>query len=216
MLLRAAYHESLEAAETELGTLGALMVDALHHAIRAVQNGDTALAARIIAGADQTAEMGRRIESTCIELIWRQQPLAAELRRVTAMFEISTDLQRINHYVADVAKHAVRLTDVAANAPRDAIAEVAQLTESTLQRAVSAYTGRDLFLARSVEADDHEFERLYSAGIKELQNAIRRDADLLAAATELLFVLTSLERIGEHASSIAWHAEEMLDGEPAA
>ena len=216
MLLRAAYHESLEAVETELGTLGALMVDALHYAILAVQKGDTALAARIITGADQTAEMGRRIESTCIELIWRQQPLAAELRRLTAMFEISTDFQRINHYVADVAKHAVRLADVPANAPRDAIAEVAKLTESNLQRVVSAYTGRDLFLARSVEADDDEFQRLYSAGIKELQNAIRRDADLLAAATELLFVLTSLERIGEHAASIAWHTEEMLQGEPAA
>jgi phosphate transport system protein len=215
MQLRAAYHESLEAVETELGTLGALMVDALHHAVRAVQNGDTALAARIIAGADQTAEMGRRIEAGCIELIWRQQPLAAELRRVAAMFEISTDLQRINHYIADVAKHAVRLTDVTANAPRDAVADVARLTENNLQRAVSAYSGRDLFLARSVEADDEEFERLYSAGIKGLQNAIRRNAEVLPAATELLFVLTSLERIGEHASSIAWHTEEMLEGEPA-
>src|SRR5579875_521620 len=215
MLLRAAYHESLEAAETELGTLGALMVDALHHAVRAVQSGDTALAARIIAGADQTEEMGRRIESTCIELIWRQQPLAAELRRVTAMFEISTDLQRINHYIADVAKHAVRLSDIRVNGPRGAIADVARLTESNLQRAVSAYNGRDLFLARGVEADDEEFDRLYSAGIKELQSAIRRSADVLPAATELLFVLTSLQRIGEHASSIAWHTEEMLETEPA-
>lgn len=216
MLLRAAYHESLELAETELGTLGALLVDALHHAIRAVQNGDTALAARIITGADQTAEMGRRIESVCIELIWRQQPLAAELRRVTAMFEISTDFQRINHYVADVAKHAVRLSDIGAVAPREAVVEVARLTEETLERAVSSYTARDIFLARAVQADDERFERLYKAGITSLQAAIRKTPEALAAATELLFVFTSLQRIGEHASSIAWHTEEMLEGEPTA
>ena len=216
MLLRAAYREALEAAETDLGTLGAMMVDALHHGIRAVQNSDTTLAARVIAGADQTTELGRRIETTCIELIWRQQPLAGELRRVTAMFEISTDLQRINFYIVDVAKHAVRLAETQRDAPRSAIDDVAKLTESNLQRAVSAYAGRNLELARSVLADDESFERLYGKGITTLQNAIRNNPETLGAATELLFVFTSLQRIGEHAESIAWHTEEMLEGDSAA
>lgn len=215
-LLRVAYHEALDSVDTDLGTLGAMMVDALSHAIVAVKNRDTSLAARIITGADQTTELGRRIEAACIELIWRQQPLAGELRRVTAMFEISTDLERINHYVVDVAKHAVRLTDAPKAPPAEVIAEVATLTESNLRRAISAYTGRDLELARTVLADDESFEQLYGRGIKSLQQAIRGDADVVTAATEFLFVLTSLQRIGEHAVSIAWHTEEMLAGDSAA
>ncbi len=123
-MLRVAYHEALEGAEVDLGTLGALMIDALHYAVKVRRDaGCLSLSARIITGADQTAELGRRIESACIELIWRQQPLADELRRVTGMFEISTDLQRINYYIVDIAKHAVRLADKSsANAPRETIA----------------------------------------------------------------------------------------------
>lgn len=129
------------------------------------------------------------------------------------MFEISTDFQRINHYIADIGKHVVRLSN-AANAPCEVITDVARLTEMDLQRAVSAYKDHDIFLARTVQIADDEFERLYSAGIKALQSAIRKNPDVLTAATELLFVFTSLQRIGEHASSIAWHAEEMAEEEP--
>lgn len=213
-MLRVAYHEALEAAETELSTLGALMIDALHHAVRAVEKLDTALAARIITGADQTAERGRRIEAACIELIWRQQPLAEELRRVTAMFEITTDLQRINHYTVDIAKHAVRLADHPAAAPQLVFREVAELTESNLRNAIAAFSKRDLALAQNVLTEDERYEKLYSVGIRKLQHAIRANTDVLPAATELLFVLTSLQRVGEHAANIAWHTSEMLEPEP--
>jgi len=213
-MLRVAYHEALEGAEIDLGTLGALMIDALHFAVKAVETSDAALSARIITGADQTAELGRRIESACIDLIWRQQPLADELRLVTGMFEISTDLQRINYYIVDIAKHAVRLADKSsANAPRETVREVAQLTEANLRAAVDGYSKRDLDASRKVLEADERYEKLYGNGIRKLQNAIRANTDVLAAATELLFVLTSLQRVGEHASSIAWHTVEMFGPE---
>jgi phosphate transport system protein len=213
-MLRVAYHEALESTEVDLGTLGALLIDALHYAVKAVETSDAALSARIISGADQTTEIGRRIESSCIELIWRQQPVADELRRVTGMFEIVTDLQRINYYIVDIAKHAVRLADKSsANAPRETLREVAQLTETSLRGAVDGYTKRDLASARKVLDADVHYEKLYSSGIRKLQNAIRANTDVLAAATELLFILTSLQRVGEHASSIAWHTAEMLEPE---
>lgn len=215
-MLRVAYHEAMDSAETDLGMLGAQMVDALHHAVRAVETSDAALSARIIAGGDQTAELGHRIEAACIELIWRQQPLADELRRVTAMFEISTDLQRINYYIVDIAKHAVRLADKTVSVPRDALRDVADLTENDLKLAVASYAKRDLEAAQTVLADDERYEKLYGKGIRILQNAIRANTDVLPSATELLFVLTSLQRVGEHASSIAWHTAEMLEPEPQA
>ena len=164
-MLRVAYHEALEGAEVDLGTLGALMIDALHFAVKSVEAPDAALSARIITGADQTAELGHRIESACIDLIWRQQPLADELRQVTGMFEISTDLQRINYYIVDIAKHAVRLADKsAANAPRETLHEVARLTEENLEAAVGGYAKRDLAASRKVLDADAHYEKLYSSG----------------------------------------------------
>jgi phosphate transport system protein len=132
------------------------------------------------------------------------------------MFEISTDLQRINYYVVDVAKHAVRLADKSVDAPREVLREVAQLTEENLKAAVDGYTKRDLDAAHRVLGSDERYEKLYTNGIRVLQNAIRANTDILASATELLFVLTSLQRVGEHASSIAWHTAEMLAPEPQA
>ena len=209
-MLRVAYHEALEAADADLSKLGVLLVDALHHALKALERGDTALAARIITGADVNADLGRDIEAACVELIWKQQPVASELRSVTAMFEISSDLQRINHYVVDITKHAVRLAEHKARPAWPAVKKVADLAEKSLRGAVDAYRQRDGELAEIVAADDDEFEELYSAGITALQDAIRTDTDVVGPATEMLFVLTSLQRVGEHAASIAWHTEEMM------
>ena len=211
--LRVAYHEALENTESDLNILGALIVDSLHHAVKAVETSDAALSARIIAGADQTAYSGRRIESTCIELIWRQQPLADELRLVTTMYEISNDLQRIDYYVTDIAKHAVRLAEKPPNAPRETFRGIARLSEDNLKNAMRAFKERDLQLARDVTEHVEQYERQYTKGIRALQKAISADAEILPAATELLFICTSLQRINEHASNISWHTSEMLDPE---
>jgi len=210
-MLRVAYHETLEATDADLSRLGVLLVDALHHAIKAVEKSDTAMAARIITGADQTADLGRRVEAACVELIWKQQPLASELRSVTAMFEISNDLQRINYYVVDVAKHAVRLAAGEERPAWTALKKVATYVEANFRRAIDAYRQRDLEQALLVQEEDERYEKSYSDGIKALQEAIRENTELVNAATEMLFVLTSLQRIGEHSVSIAWHTQTMLE-----
>jgi phosphate transport system protein len=210
-MLRVAYHEALESAEQNLALLGALLTDALHHAIRALESADTALAARIITGADQTVDISRQVESTCIELIWKQQPIAGELRVVLAMFEINRDLQRVDHYIVDVAKHTVRLAGRPPNATWIALKDMANLVESDVTRAIQGYRTRKPELADEVLADEERQEKVYVSGIEALQAAIRADAAVVEAATEMIFVLTALERIGEHALNIAWHAKEMIE-----
>jgi phosphate transport system protein len=168
-----------------------------------------ALAARVITGADQTVELARKVEQACIELIWRQQPVASELRAVLGMFEISRDLQRVDHYIVDVAKHAVRLQDAPEPATWNAVKGGADLTERDLKGAVEAYRLRDCGLAQDVLGDESKQEAIFVTGIKAIQQAIRNDAEIVTSATEMLFVLTSLERIGEHALNIAWQANEM-------
>ena len=126
------------------------------------------------------------------------------------MFEISTDLQRVNHYIADVAKHAVRLGERPPRPAWRAVKEAADLTELSLRRAVESYRHRDPEQAALVLADEDRWDVLYSHGIKALQATLRADPEGVAVATELLFVLTSLQRVGEHAVSIAWHTDDML------
>src|SRR5579872_2539843 len=109
--MRAAYHEALENTRLDVVRLGALATDAIHSAIAALENRDVDLAARVIAGDDEIDALRRQIEGSCIELLWKQQPLAGELRQVAAMLQINIDLERIGDYAVDIAKNAVKLVD---------------------------------------------------------------------------------------------------------
>ncbi|MBV9103151.1 MAG: phosphate signaling complex protein PhoU [Candidatus Eremiobacteraeota bacterium] len=208
--MRAAYHEALETARLDVVRLGALAADAIHQAVASLERRDTALAARVIAGDDAIDDLRRRIEQMCIELIWRQQPVAGELRQVAAMLEIVVDLERIGDYAVDIAKNSIKLDDVPLRPARVEIGRIASIAERMLSDTMRAYTERDATLAESVIDLDDEVDRLYNRGIEALQDEMQADAGLVRAGTMMLFVLAALERVGDRAQNIAWHTKEML------
>src|SRR3984893_16078938 len=110
--MRTAYHEQLEGTRLDVVRLGALAADAVRSAVAALEKRDTDLAARVIAGDDAIDDLRRKIEAACIQLIWKQQPVAGELRAVAAMLQIVVDLERIGDYAVDIAKHTIRLADI--------------------------------------------------------------------------------------------------------
>jgi len=93
--MRTAYHQTLEKTRLDVVRLGALAADAVHSATQALERRDVTLAGRVIAGDDEIDEMRRGVEASCIELIWKQQPVAGELRAIAGMLQIVTDLERI-------------------------------------------------------------------------------------------------------------------------
>jgi phosphate transport system protein len=208
--MRTAYHEALEAARLDVVRLGALAGDAIHQAVASLERRDTALAARVIAGDDAIDDLRRRIEQSCIELIWRQQPVAGELRQVAAMLEIVIDLERIGDYAVDTAKNSIKLDDAPLRPARVEIGRIASIAQQMLSDTMRAYTERDVALAESVIARDDEVDKLYNRGIEALQEEMQADAGVVRAGAIMLFVLASLERVGDRAQNIAWHTKEML------
>src|SRR3984957_7264236 len=110
--MRTAYHQALDNARLDVVRLGALTLDAIRSATHALERRDGALAARVIAGDDEIDDTRRRVETACIELIWKQQPVAGELRQIAGMLQIVTDLERIGDYAVDIAKNAIKPPDV--------------------------------------------------------------------------------------------------------
>jgi phosphate transport system protein len=208
--VRTAYHEALEATRLDVVRLGALAADAIHHAVDSLERRDTALAARVIAGVDTIDDLRRKIEQACIELIWRQQPVAGELRQVAAMLEIVVDLERIGDYAVDIAKISIMLDDAPLRPARVEIGRIAAIARAMLTETMRAYTERDAVLAETVIENDDEVDALYNRGIEALQEEMQNDPGLVRAGTLMLFVLTSLERVGDRAQNIAWHTKEML------
>jgi phosphate transport system protein len=208
-LLRVDFHEALESTRLELIKLGALTLDALRHALKAFQEGDTALAGRIIAD-DQLEPLRRRIEAACIELLWRQQPVAGELREVTGMHEIATDLGIVIGLVNEIAKQAIRAAGTTKCPDSSEVRKVAQLTETMLRDALQSFEKRDANLATTAYDRADQVEDFYSPVVDEIQNYMQEHPDSVACGVSLLFELTALQRIAERAESIAWHTDEML------
>ncbi len=208
--MRTAYHEALESTRLDVVRLGALVADAIRISVEALERRDSAAGARVVAGDDVIDDLRRKVEASCIELIWRQQPVAGELREVAAMLEIATDLERVGDYAVDIAKHGIKLADVPLRPARVEIDRIASVAHRILLEAMRAYTERDSNLAEQVIAEDDEVDRLYKRGVKVLQEEMQADPELVRAGTRILFVLAALERVGDRANNIAWHTKEMI------
>ncbi|MFZ1124051.1 MAG: phosphate signaling complex protein PhoU [Candidatus Baltobacteraceae bacterium] len=208
--MRIAYHEALEQTRLDVVRLGALVGDALNSAVTSLQKRDTALAARVIAGDDDVDALRVKIEGNCIELIWKQQPVAGELRQVAAILETIVDLERIGDYAVAIAKNSIKLADVPLRPARVEIGHIASIALDMVREVMRAYTEQDAAIAQAVIARDDEVDALYARGIEALQDEMAADAGVVRAGTIMLFVLASLERVGDRAQNIAWHTIRML------
>jgi phosphate transport system protein len=210
VVLRAAYHEALDALNADLSRLGALLVDATKCAVSALRNQDVALAARVVAGVDAVEDIRRSVDAKCIELLWRQQPVAGELREVAAMTEIATDASRINFYTGEIAKSAIRIAGLSAFPARPEVLSLAEDVIATLSRSIDAYRARDGANADRVVEGTATIDDRYDAALDALQAAMESDAKLVHPGTTVIFLITALQRIAEHAANIAWHTKDML------
>ncbi|HEX3463609.1 MAG TPA: phosphate signaling complex protein PhoU [Candidatus Elarobacter sp.] len=207
--MRTAYHQALENTRLDVVRLGALVCDALRSAMQALERRDVTLAGRVVAGDDEIDTARRRVESSCIELIWKQQPVAGELRAIAGMLQIVTDLERIGDYAVDIAKNAIKLADVAVRPASVEVGRIANLAYDMLQDVLRAYREGDAALADEVIERDDDVDVLYRNGIEALQAEMQHDPGTVPAGTLLLFVVSIIERVGDRAQNIAWHTKDI-------
>jgi phosphate transport system protein len=206
--MRTAYHQALENSRLDVVRLGAMVSDAIRTATQALERRDVVLAGRVVAGDDEVDDMRRHVEATCIELIWKQQPVAGDLRAIAGMLQIVTDLERIGDYAVDIAKNAIKLSDVAVRPASVEIGRIASLAYEMLVDVMRAYREGDSALADAVIERDDEVDALYRSSIDSLQKEMQQDPATVPAGTLLLFVVSIVERVGDRAQNIAWHTKD--------
>ena len=209
-MTRTAYHEALERTRLDVLRMGALAEEAVRNAVAAMDRRDTELARRVITGDDPLDDLRHRVESACIELLWRQQPLASELRTIAAMLETIVDLERVGDHGVEIAKRAIAIADLPVRPANVEIAKMGTIAADMLHDVVVAFAEQDAEIAQTVIDRDDEVDVRYHNGIRALQEAMEEDPRMVPAATQLLFTLGSVERIGDRAQNIAWHVKEML------
>ena len=210
--MRNRFDEQLEQLNNHLLEMGALIERSIENATQAMINQDVEAAKASVAADHEVDQKEREIEALCPKLLLQQQPVARDLRLISAALKMITDMERIGDQAADIAgivsyiarepyiKELVHLPQMG----RNAIAMV--------RGSLDAYVNKDLDLARKVMGMDDAIDQLFDIVKDELIDHIRSDASAGSQAVDLLMIAKYYERIGDHAQNIAEWVEYALTG----
>lgn len=201
--MRSRLDAQLEQLHTALIEMGALIEYAISSAADALFGQDVAQAARSIAFDREVDQKEKDIESLCLRLLLQQQPVARDLRLISAALKMITDMERIGDQSADIAEIVSHLAGAPYITDLSALRRMAGAACGMVKRSVDAFVQRDLALAQAVVADDDFVDAQFCAVRRTLVELIRRDASCGEQALDLLMVAKYLERIGDHAVNIA-------------
>ncbi|MDR2089324.1 MAG: phosphate signaling complex protein PhoU [Clostridiales Family XIII bacterium] len=209
--MRDSYRKQLEALHVSLIRMGAFCEEAIAKAVKALLDEDPSLAQEVAQAEKEIDLMEREIEAFCLRLLLREQPVAGDLRQITAAQRMITDMERIGDQAADIAELSVFM--VGSPVKSDIrIGDMARATVKMLSDSVDSFVGDDLEKARGVIAYDDVVDDLFDEIKNELIALIAKDGSAGGACLDLLMIAKYLERIGDHATNIAEWVDYSITG----
>lgn len=201
--MRDRFNRELEILNNELIEMGSAVEKAIQDAIIALREKDMILAQKIADNDDEIDNMEKDIESRCLKLLVQQQPVAGNLRLISAIFKMITDLERIGDQVQDISEIILRIGNNRLIKELTHIPQMAEATMKMVNKSIDAFVSKDLELAEEVIEYDDIVDNLFATIKDELISLIRMDASNGEQAIDLLMIAKYLERIGDHAENIA-------------
>ena len=200
--MRNRFDEQLFELNREIIEMGALCEEAIASAAKALTIGDVELAANVKKNSSSIDQMERDIESRCMKLLLHQQPVARDLRLISAALKMITDMERIGDQAEDIAEIITFLNGRTMNGIEH-IEDMARETIKMVTESVDAFVKKDVALAEQVIAHDDVVDTLFSevkCAIIKLIAETPVDGEF---ALDLLMISKYFERIGDHATNIA-------------
>ncbi len=200
--MRDTYLSQLDTLHTELIRMGALCEDAIGTAVKGLIEEDETLREKVIKAETEIDQKEHEIETFCLRLLIREQPVAGDLRQVHAALKMIANMERVGDQASDIADIAMFLKGSRVkNEVR--IEEMAKAAVTMLQKSVDSFVEGDIEKAREVIRDDDGVDALFIKIKNELVDRIIKDSADAEACLDLLMIAKYLERIGDHAENIA-------------
>ena len=200
--MRSRFDEQLNTLNTEMIEMGALCEESIALASKALTTGDVSLAERVSELSADIDQKERDIESRCMKLLLQQQPVARDLRQISAALKIITDMERIGDQAEDIAEIITYLEGRTAEETVH-IRDMAAETISMVTDSVDAYVKNDIDLAMLVIAHDDKVDEYFDKVKCRLIKMIAETPENGEYALDLLMIAKYFERIGDHATNIA-------------
>lgn len=201
--MRSKFDEQLLELNNEMIEMGGKIVQSISRAIEALQKKDVKLAKEIMDNDAYVDNLQKKIEGICFNLLIQQQPVARDLRTVTAAMKMVTDMERIGDHAADISEMTILMGE---NSHIESFAHIGKMASETmimLNHSLEAYVQRDMEKAKEVIEHDDIVDELFSEAKKDIIKLILEQSGEGEEATDLLMVAKYFERIGDHATNIA-------------
>lgn len=210
--MRNRFDRELQLLEEQLTHMGELCEVAIANATNALSEGDVHQAQAVIEADEEIDQMEKDIERLCLKLLLQQQPVASDLRRISAALKMITDMERIGDQTSDIAE----IVSTAKEYQRIDVEEISTMAKAVskmVRNSVNAYVTKDLELAKNViladDVVDEYFEEIKERMIQYIKDEQGEHGKHIF---NLIMVTKYLERIGDHATNIAEWVEFSITG----
>ena len=209
--MRDLFQEQLNELKRELTVMGASCEEIIALASQALTGWDAELVQKVNTIGGQIDESERTIETICMKLLLRQQPVARDLRQISAAMKMITDMERIGDQAEDIVE-IVPYMNAHPDEKYPKIREMAKAAQTMVTEAVDAYVKQDLKLARKVMAHDDVVDNYFTQVKSGIIDIIAAEPSQGEYALDLLMIAKYFERIGDHCTNIAEWVEFSVTG----
>jgi phosphate transport system protein len=199
---RQTFDLELQNLKDEILVLGSMVEQAVLDSVQALKRRDLSSAKRIYEGDRLINEKRFEIENRCVAIIATQQPMARDIRLLTSILEVNTELERMGDYAKGIARICIMMAGEAPLKPLIDIPRMADLAVDMLHRALSAFVEGDVEQAATIPLEDDQVDNLYNQVNRELVTYMIADPSTIDRANYLLWVAHNLERLADRVTNI--------------
>ena len=201
--MRNKFDKQLETLHVELIKMGALCEDAISGTVDALEDNNDEIVQKVFHIESEIDQKERDIEALCMKLLLQQQPVATDLRVVSAAMKMISDMERIGDQAADIAEITVSMAEEGETIDLAPIQEMSAITMQMVEKSIGAFVNKDDELATKVIYMDDQVDDCFDSIKTQIINLINKNTEVGEKATDILMIAKYLERIGDHATNIA-------------
>ena len=210
--MRIRFDEQLKQLNKEMINMGTMIEKSIGDAVKALMKQDVELAQKVMAGDEEIDRTERKIEDLCLRLLLQQQPVARDLRNISAALKMISDMERIGDQASDIAD----ITKFLENSELTQHVHIQQMAEAAmgmLTESIDAFVRKDLLLARKVMKEDNTVDDLFNQIKTEVIQEIAQNPNEGELCVDMMMVAKYFERIADHVVNIAEWVEYSVTGE---
>jgi phosphate transport system protein len=206
------YEHELRQLREQLLVMGSHVETLIGDSIKALMERDTALADRTIAADTVVDRMEVDLDALCLQILARRQPVASDLRFITLVLKVVTDLERIADLGVNICERVLELNAEAQLKPYVDLPRMGNEVQSMLREVLDAFVAKDAKRAREIIERDSVVDALYAQVFRELLTFMMENAHNVYRATRLQSIAKYLERMADHTTNLAEMVIFMVDG----